>query len=296
MSGRADDTLLLEWQVEIGADECTGEMPVDRFTVAAEPMPEPSMPTGTPATGPARNPALDLDGNPAREPAGNPAPGPSRSPAAGPAVRQKDPIAATIAIAEREAGRALTLDALRDAIAAYEHCEVRKMATNLVFADGNPQARVMIVGEAPGADEDRLGKPFVGRAGQLLDAMFAEIGLDREAAEPERSLYISNILPWRPPGNRNPTRQEIGMMLPFVRRHVELAGPDILILMGNISCDALLGKQGITRLRGNWHAWKDIPVMPMFHPAYLLRNPVAKRDAWIDLLLIRRRLADGGIR
>ncbi len=255
---------LLEWYVELGADECTGEMPVDRFAAAAEPKQE--------------------------------RPKPVRDPAPVPDVKRPKPIDAAITAAETAAGQAETLDALRNAMSVYEHCEVRKMATNLVFADGNPEARVMIIGEAPGADEDRLGKPFVGRAGQLLDAMFAEIDLDRSAAEPERSLYISNILPWRPPGNRNPTSQEIGMMIPFVRRHVQLAGPSILILMGNISCGALLGKTGITRLRGNWHEWSEIPVMPMYHPAYLLRNPVAKRDAWIDLLMIRNHLADRGIR
>ncbi|MBV1867603.1 MAG: uracil-DNA glycosylase, partial [Marinosulfonomonas sp.] len=179
---------------------------------------------------------------------------------------------------------------LNAVIAGFEHCELKRGAKTTVFADGNPAARVMVIGEAPGRDEDIQGKPFVGRAGQLLDRMFAAIGLDRTSEDADSALYITNILPWRPPQNRDPLPAEIAMMLPFVKRHVALAKPDILVLMGNISCQAVLGKKGITRLRGNWTNALDLPVLPMFHPAFLLRNSIAKRDAWHDLLMIKTRL------
>ena len=148
----------------------------------------------------------------------------------------------------------------------------------------------MIIGEAPGRDEDQQGKPFVGRAGQLLDRMFAAIGLDRHAEKPEHSIYITNVLPWRPPQNRDPKPEEIAMLLPFLQRHVALAKPQLIVLMGNSSCQAGLGKRGITRLRGQWAEAYDTPALPMFHPAYLLRNPMAKREAWADLLELKSRL------
>ena len=146
----------------------------------------------------------------------------------------------------------------------------------------------MIVGEAPGRDEDREGRPFVGRAGQLLDRMLSAIGMSRE-----RDVYITNVLPWRPPQNRDPKPEEIAMMQPFLSRHIDLAAPKLLIVVGNISCQALLGRRGITRLRGNWQHVQGFPAMPMCHPAYLLRNPAAKREAWADLLEIRARLEAG---
>jgi DNA polymerase len=159
-----------------------------------------------------------------------------------------------------------------------------------VFSDGHPGARVMILGEAPGRDEDMQGRPFVGRAGQLLDRMFASIGLSRTAPDPGRAIYIANVLPWRPPQNREPTPEEIAMMLPFVRAHVTLAAPDVLVLMGNTPCGAILGQRGVTRLRGQWADALGRPVLPMVHPAYLLRNPAAKREAWADLLSLNARL------
>lgn len=170
-------------------------------------------------------------------------------------------------------------------MAAFDHCELKRGARNLVFADGTPGARVMIIGEAPGREEDREGRPFVGRAGQLLDRMLAAIDLNRDS-----SVYITNVLPWRPPQNRDPKPDEIAMMQPFLRRHVELAAPDVLVVMGNISCQAVLGKRGITRLRGHWSEAFDKPVLPMFHPAYLLRQPVMKRETWADLLELKARL------
>jgi uracil-DNA glycosylase family 4 len=172
---------------------------------------------------------------------------------------------------------------------------LRETATNLVFADGNARAPVMFIGEAPGADEDRQGKPFVGQSGQLLDRMLASIGLDRAAEDPEKAFYISNILPWRPPGNRNPTDAEVTLFMPFVLRHIALVRPKRLVLLGGVSAKAVLkAKDGITRLRGRWHSLETesgpLPVLPTWHPAYLLRTPSAKRDAWADLVLLRRTL------
>ena len=145
----------------------------------------------------------------------------------------------------------------------------------------------MIIGEAPGRDEDLVGRPFVGRAGQLLDRMLVAIGLNRAAEITADAVYITNVVPWRPPQNRDPTPDEIAMLLPFLERHVALVKPDVIILMGNISCQAALGKRGITRLRGDWVEAFDVPAMPMVHPAYLLRTPSAKREAWADLLAIK---------
>jgi len=196
----------------------------------------------------------------------------------------------TVAIAQSLADGADSLAALKAAMEAFEHCELKKGARQLVFADGDPKARVMIVGEAPGRDEDREGKPFVGRAGQLLDLMFRHIGLSRAAPDQAQALYITNVLPWRPPQNRDPKPDEMAMMLPFLTRHIALVDPDLIIAMGNHSCQALLGRRGITRLRGSWVEALGKPVLPMFHPAYLLRSPEAKREAWADLLALKARL------
>lgn len=246
----------LAWQIELGATEAVGETPVDRYALAE---------TGA-------------------QPAAAAAPAAATTPA--PTV-PADPVAA----AEATAASAPTLDALRAALDAYPHCDLRRGARNLVFCDGPPAARLMIIGEAPGRDEDLQGRPFVGRAGQLLDRMFAAIGLARTADTPETALYITNILPWRPPQNRDPDADEIAMMRPFMARHVELAAPELIVLMGNISCEAGLGRRGITRLRGQWTEAYGRPALPMVHPAYLLRNPAAKREAWADLLALKARLA-----
>jgi DNA polymerase len=208
-------------------------------------------------------------------------------------VPEPAPSVDAVAVAKSLANAADTLDALRAAMESYDLCELRLGAKQLVFADGQPDARVMIVGEAPGREEDIQGKPFVGRAGQLLDLMFSHIGLSRETPDREAALYITNVLPWRPPQNRDPKPDEMAMMLPFLTRHVELIAPDIIIAMGNHACQALLGKRGITRLRGNWAEAMGRPVLPMFHPAYLLRTPEAKREAWSDLLALKRKLKEG---
>jgi len=195
------------------------------------------------------------------------------------AQMQADAIAAIAAAA--------TLDDLRAALTAYDHCDLKKGAKTLVFADGNPAARVLVLGEAPGRDEDIEGRPFVGRAGQLLDRMFAAIDMSRTTPDPDKALYITNVMPWRPPQNRDPAPDEIAMMLPFVHRHIELVDPAVIVVMGNTPCSALLGRKGITRMRGEWTEALGRPVLPMFHPAYLLRQPSMKREAWEDLLTLQ---------
>ena len=189
---------------------------------------------------------------------------------------------------------AKTLDELHTALLSYEGCALKKTATNLVFGDGNPKAKVMLVGEAPGADEDRLGKPFVGLSGQLLDKMFSFIGLERS-----KKIYISNVIPWRPPGNRTPTPQETAQCLPFIQRHIELVNPELLIMVGGTSIKALTrSNEGIMRLRGKWKPYQTegmsapIQSTAIFHPAYLLRSPGQKREAWADLLKIKHTLAE----
>lgn len=193
--------------------------------------------------------------------------------------------------AQNLAQNAQTLAALREALEKFEGCPLKKTATNLVFADGNPKARIMVVGEAPGADEDRQGLPFVGMSGQLLDRAFAAIGLDRT------QLYISNILPWRPPGNRQPTPQETALCLPFIERHIELVSPDFLILAGGTAAKTLLRtNEGIVKLRGKWQIYQSVglkqPVkaLAIFHPAYLLRSPGQKKFVWLDLLNLKQML------
>lgn len=242
---------LLEWQIDLGATEAIGETPVNRYEEPAK-APKPKPAAAKPETIPQ---PVEVD---------------------------------TAAISQQMAQGAQDLDQLRAAMEAYEHCELKKGARSLVFSDGKPGSRLMIIGEAPGRDEDREGKPFVGRAGQLLDAMLAAINHGRDHAE--NAVYITNVMPWRPPNNREPTPEEIAMMLPFLQRHVELAKPDMLVLMGNVSCLAVLGQKGITKLRGTWVEAFGKPALPMFHPAYLLRTPQAKREAWNDLLSIQRRL------
>ncbi|MBD3763152.1 MAG: uracil-DNA glycosylase [Rhodobacterales bacterium] len=269
MDGTGDfqaDLAALAWLIELGADEAIGDLPVDRYALpgtAADPRP----PAAARAVAPA--PAAD--------------PAPPVAPPAG------DPVA----VARALAAGAVSLDALRAALAAYDHCALKLGARNLVFADGDPRARVLILGEAPGRDEDLEGRPFVGRAGQLLDRMLAAIGLSRTAADPAQAVYITNVMPWRPPQNRDPEPAEIAMMLPFVARHVDLADPALIVLMGNTSCAAALGQRGITRLRGGWTTAFGRPALPMFHPAYLLRTPSAKREAWADLLALKARLSEG---
>jgi uracil-DNA glycosylase family 4 len=220
------------------------------------------------------------------------APRPAREiPAAVPAVPRSEMVAPEAAIASaREAARtAPTLEALRALLENFDGCALKHTATNLVFADGNPQARVMFVGEAPGRDEDIEGLPFVGRSGKLLDRMIAAIGLDRSKA------YIANVIPWRPPGNRTPTPQETQICLPFIQRQIELVNPDVLVTLGNPSTQALLStREGIMRTRGKWFDYdtgtRTIRAIATFHPAYLLRSPSYKRMSWQDLRAIAKAL------
>jgi DNA polymerase len=200
------------------------------------------------------------------------------------------PDEAQIALARQRAAKAETLDELRGQLAEFEGCNLKFTAKNLVFADGNPDADVMLVGEAPGRDEDLEGLPFVGRSGQLLDRILAAIGLGRQ------SVYIANVIPWRPPGNRTPTPQETEICRPFIERQIELANPKILITLGGPSAKLLLNTtEGILRLRGSWKAHRTasqiaIPTMPTLHPAYLLRNPAHKKLAWRDFLEVKAKL------
>ncbi len=193
-------------------------------------------------------------------------------------------------MAAREAAKsAQNLDELRVLLEGFEGCMLRMTATRLVFADGNPRGRVMFVGEAPGRDEDIAGLPFVGRSGKLLDLMMQAIGLDRGQA------YIANVVPWRPPGNRTPTPQETAICLPFIRRQIELADPDILVCLGQPATQTLLGtKEGITRTRGRWFRYdtgrREIRALATFHPAFLLRSPLQKRLAWRDFLALKKAL------
>jgi len=247
---------LLNWQVELGATEAICDAPVNRYELPAA-LEKPKV-AETPVKPGMITPMAAVD-----------------------------PVAA----AEQAAAAAQTLDDLRMAMETYEHCELKKGARNLVFSDGIPGARVMLVGEAPGRDEDLAGKPFVGKAGQLLDKMLAAIDMGRDRAD--APVYITNVLPWRPPQNRDPKPNEIAMMKPFLMRHIALAKPDVLVLIGNWSCQTLLGKRGITRLRGEWTKAAGLPALPMFHPAYLLRSPEFKREAWADLLNLKAHLSNG---
>lgn len=270
---------LLAHQIELGADEAIAEAPLDRFAETArerEAAKDPRPPSAAPAPGP-------------RAPASGPrAPAAPAAPAATPGAAAAD-VPGARALAEAAA----TLEELAAAMAAWEGSELRHGARNLVFADGLPGARLMVVGEAPGSEEDRLGKPFVGRAGQLLDRMLAAIGLDRHAEDPAGAAYITNILPWRPLGNRTPSEAEVQAFLPFAERHIALARPEIVLALGGTAAKALLGTAtGIRRLRGAWmrHGATGLPLLPSLHPAYLLRQPAEKRHAWRDLLAIRAAL------
>jgi uracil-DNA glycosylase len=269
----ADAAALLRWYVDHGIDETIGEEPVDRFA-----LPPPAAVIAAQAPVPAR-PA---------------APTPIRTPTAA-APRPPVPLESPQLV---EDARALaegcnTIAELEAAVRAFEGCALKRTAKNTVFADGTPDAPVMVVGEAPGADEDRIGTPFVGVSGQLMDRMMEAIGLSREGG-----FYITNILFWRPPGNRTPTLAEQAMCLAFTRRHIELVRPKVLVLAGGVSAKALLDTtEGIMRLRGKWTGYRladgtEIPTMPTFHPAYLLRTPASKRQSWQDLLAIDKKLKE----
>jgi DNA polymerase len=264
---------LLAFYAEAGVDAAIGEQAHD-FLSAPVPAPPADRPSATGDIGggsPPRAAAPPIGNAPAR-PAAPPPPAPS----------------AAVMAAREAARKASSLDELRAILDRFEGCGLKGSASRLVFADGTPGARLMLIGEAPGAEEDRQGLPFVGRSGQLLDRMLAAIGLDRG------KVYIANIVPWRPPGNRTPTPVETQICLPFIQRQIELCDPDVLVTIGQPSTGALLGVQGITRNRGRWFPFhtgtREIRAMPMLHPAYLLRTPLAKRHAWRDMLAIKKAL------
>jgi uracil-DNA glycosylase len=255
MDDRDDRLRLLRWYAAMGADEAIGAAPNDRF---APPAP-------TPAPRPAAAAVTPAGGGPGA------------------------------ASARALAQQAETLDQLRAAVTAFEGCALKRTATNTVFADGTPGAPLMIIGEAPGAEEDRLGMAFVGRSGQLLDRMLAAIGRDRR-----RDTYITNVLFWRPPGNRKPTDDEVAQCLPFVWRHIALAAPRVVMLAGGTATAALLARaEGITRLRGRWFPLAiagladPVPAIATYHPSFLLRAPARKGEAWRDLLAVQSKLEGG---
>jgi uracil-DNA glycosylase family 4 len=273
VSGNGPDPLAaLAWLVASGADEAIADAPVDRLSGRPE---APSSDFGQ------LRAAAPTDPTPGHGPVATPGPEiPLGTHEASAAAR--DLAAAAASLAELQA-----------AIARFDGLTLKATATNLVFADGNPKAPLMLIGEAPGAEEDRRGLPFVGASGHLLDRMLAAIGRDRS------NCYITNIVNWRPPGNRKPSPAEMALSLPFIERHIALVNPAIIVLLGDTAAKTLTGRnEGITRLRGRWFTFSrpelplPVPVLPTFHPAFLLRSPAQKREAWIDLLTIRRKLAE----
>jgi uracil-DNA glycosylase len=265
LQNRSGIAALLAWYVEMGVDIALEEAPVDRFAPPRPVERKPPAPTPSPPI----------------------APTPSLLPAA---VAPSDDVARA---ARTTAKQAATLAELRTVLQQFDGCNLRLTATQLVFGDGNPAARVMLVGEAPGRDEDIQGLPFVGRSGQLLDRMLAAIGLTRN------EVYIANVVPWRPPGNRRPTPQETAICRPFVERQIELCDPDFLILLGGASASELLDTpEGILKLRGRWRDYntgtRTIRAMATLHPAYLLRQPLHKRLAWRDFLALKAALDTSG--
>lgn len=258
---------LVAWYAAMGVDAPLEEAPIDRL--AAKP---PARIDAVPA-------ATEAETRP--DPVAPEPPTERRAPVA-------VPVAEAESLARNAAASANTLDELRAALAAFEGCNLRLTATNLVFADGTPGSRVMFVGEAPGRDEDLQGLPFVGRAGQLLDRMLKAIGLARS------DVYIANIVPWRPPGNRTPTPQETASCRPFMIRQIQLANPDFLVCLGGVSMRELFGVDGILRQRGKWRDYdtgtRTVRATAMLHPAYLLRQPLHKRLAWRDLIELRTAL------
>lgn len=265
---------LLRWYMEAGADEAVGDEPVDRYALSLQRQAE--------AVGQARQAAAPV----ARS--GNQAP---PRPGAVP-VLADTPMQAATAAAERAAA-CQTLEDLRVLVEGFEGCPLKFTATTTVFADGNPRGRLMVIGEGPSRDEDRVGKPFIGPPGQLLDKMLGSIGETRE------TFYATNVLPWRPPGNRSPTDAEIAICLPFLVRHIELVQPRVLLLLGGLSAKTLFGRaEGIQKLRGHWHSYAapalkaPVPVLATFHPEYLRGAPAQKRLAWRDLLELKAKLRE----
>ncbi len=263
----------LRWWIRAGVDCALGETPHDRFADSATAAWRGAV--VAPAAAPERSAPAPDTGSPVRQ-----------------SAAQVGPPEAAETQARAVAAAATDLETLKSLMANFDGCALKRTATQLVFADGEPGSSIMFVGEAPGGDEDRIGRPFVGRAGQLLDRMLNAVGLDR------RQVYIANIVPWRPPGNRTPTLQETQTCLPFITRQIELADPQLLVCLGGSSAQTLLGvKGGILRVRGSWFTYscengRTIPALAMLHPAYLLRQPAHKRLAWADMRALASALKD----
>ena len=285
MTDTFDSLATLAWLVESGADEAIGESPVDRFAAKA-PLPRPlgAVESQTPrAFGSAQRAAAA----PAVKPSASSV-APSRP--LFPSEGESDGIATAQALA----AAATSLAELKAALEGFDGCSLKKNCAHTVFADGNPASRILFIGEAPGAEEDRRGLPFVGRAGQLLDKMMAAIHLDRSSA------YITNVLNWRPPQNRDPSPEEAAMCLPFLRRHIELVNPGIIVLLGAVAARHVMGfSEGIMKLRGRWLEYRVgdvmIPVIATLHPAYLLRQPAHKKLAWRDLQAAEQKMLALGL-
>lgn len=272
---RVNGRAALAWLVEMGVDEAVGEAPVDRFAAAR-----------ARAQAPAARPAASSEAVTVRPP-----PRPM-------AVTARPAGGDAIADARATAAACSSLAEIAAELARFDTCPLQRTATNLVYVDGRPDARVLFIGEAPGRDEDLKGKPFVGRSGQLLDRMLAAIGLSRAAHEPAAAALITNVIFWRPPGNRKPTEAETLMCLPFVLRTIEIVAPEVVVCLGATPAQRLLGvTEGILRLRGRWQSYRAgeraVPLLPTLHPAYLLRRPIDKRLAWRDFVELRKGLDRG---
>jgi DNA polymerase len=288
VSARDEAAQLLAWYSEMGVDVALEDTPQNRFAESASAVENAPQPKSAQSFASREKPSALRE--PSSASSERPLPGIDSPPAPlvvpASVTRSQD---AAVSDARERARTAANLDDLRAILEGYEGVALRKTATRLVFADGNPSARLMFVGEAPGRDEDREGLPFVGRAGQLLDRMLAAIGLDRTGA------YIANIVPWRPPGNRTPTPQETQLCLPFIQRQIELANPDVLVLLGGSAATGLTGaKDGILRMRGRWLDYdtgtRTIKALATLHPAYLLRTPSQKKLAWRDFRALKAEL------
>lgn len=285
---------LLRMYESAGCDESIGENPVDRTSLPAAPRraenpvakaaASPAGPAAAPVAAPARKPTGQVVATPGSAPGG-------MNPARGPAPVAHVAASAAEAAAREAAAACQTVEQLARAVAAFDGCALKRTATNTVFARGNPAAPLMLIGEAPGKDEDEQGQPFVGESGHLLDLMLGAIGCG------EDRFYISNVIFWRPPGNRDPSPEELQICRPFVERHIALVQPKILLLVGRYAAQTMLNTSlGILRLRGKWTEYPaadgPIPVLPVLHPAYLLRQPAMKREAWRDMLSLAEKLRE----
>lgn len=245
---------MLDWQVEMGADEAIGDTPIDRYALEDK-KPAPKI-AATPATPPVVPTPAEVD---------------------------------AVAEARAAARAAQDLAGLQAAMGAFPHCQLSVAARNLVFSGGVAGAPVMFITDAPDREDDRAGALFSGRTGPLFDKMITAIGLSRSG---DNGVYLAPVVPWNPPHNLDPNPDDLAMMLPFLQRHIELAAPKLIVLMGNSPCHALIKKSGMTRLRGTWTQAEGLPALPMFAPSYLLNTPAAKRDTWADLLSLKARLKD----